>query len=72
MPAVGKHERGLRRLLPEGVPAIPSSITFTVLDSVNLSAGPTVFAASVAGTGVFITPTTANANTRFYTSVFAS
>ena len=53
-------------------PATPSSVTFTVLDSVNLSTGPTVFMASVAGTGCFITPTTANANTRFYTSVFAS
>ena len=53
-------------------PATPSSITFTTLDTINMASGPYSFAPTAAGTGVFITPTTANANTRFYTRVFAS
>jgi hypothetical protein len=52
-------------------PATPSSITFTTLDSTNLTTGPLAWQTAASGTGAFI-GTNANTNARFYARVTAS
>jgi hypothetical protein len=53
-------------------PATPSSITFTVYDSVNIASGPTAYLPTPSGSGATITLITANAATRFYAGLIAS
>jgi hypothetical protein len=53
-------------------PATPSSITFTVYDSVNIASGPTAYLATPSGSGATVTLTTPNTATRFYAGLIAS
>jgi hypothetical protein len=71
-PPSGNTNVGSGAAYKKRYPATPSSFTFAVQDSVNLASGPFSWMETDDGTGVFITVTTANANTRFYTEVTVS
>jgi len=53
-------------------PATPSSITFTVLSSLNLASGPFLFFPTAAGVGAFVGGITTATEVRFTAQVFAS
>ena len=53
-------------------PATPSSITFSVLNSVNLASGPFALFPTTAGTGAFIGGVIASPEARFTARVFVS
>jgi hypothetical protein len=53
-------------------PATPSSITFNVLNSLNMASGPFVFFPTAAGTGAFVGATATSTEVRFTARVFAS
>jgi hypothetical protein len=52
-------------------PATPSSITFSLLGSLNMSSGPFPFFPTAAGTGAVILALNPNENTHFNVRVFA-
>lgn len=53
-------------------PGIPSSITFKVLDGLNVGSGPFIFLPTAAGTGAYVSSSPSNAEVRFSALVFAS
>ncbi|HYM98068.1 MAG TPA: hypothetical protein VET26_12260 [Candidatus Sulfotelmatobacter sp.] len=70
-PASGNTNVGSGAPFRKVFPATPSSITFTTLDSPNLTSGPFSWMAAASGTGAFI-GTNANTSARFYARVTAS